>query len=299
MNSTDQPEVIGGILGCDVDVVERLVSEALSLLRGTKPPREEAVNLVQNRLGNSLRSAIGGVRMPGPDDFLKKIHYCNRRRARKLSIASLGTIVVVTLLISLEYGFPLHKGAPIAHRHYTGGQVPMGPLVIPSARTPASSRAPGTVLRDCNSANLGQLPADWREESLRVGPLWFVYGNELGYVHYDKSGRATAARGHGDQPYHLRVMIVNVAYGSIAVMRASKASHSYFHFVSSFYSGGGRRIPSGDNGFTFVGCPRTAQPSPNGKITSFNLGFDIEDGHSAPVSIWWPGLSRPVRVILM
>jgi hypothetical protein len=106
------------------------------------------------------------------------------------------------------------------------------------------------------------LGPDWRAASLKAGPLWFVDGRQSGYVHYSGphgAGRAIQRRG----PFHLIVMVVEVASGSTVVMKPAAEARPYFRFVNGFHPGGGNPLPAGDSGFTFVACPR-GQAGPNG-----------------------------------
>ena len=95
------------------------------------------------------------------------------------------------------------------------------------------------MLLTCDSANPGQLEPNWRAGSLRAGPLWFVDGRQLGYVH---DGGWQGAR-PGPCPVHGRfqlvVMIVEVTTGSTAVMKPAAAARSYFRFVDGFGPGAG------------------------------------------------------------
>ena len=147
---------------------------------------------------------------------------------------------------------------------------PGGPTAL-AAPGPSPTAAPGTVLLSCDSANWGQLGPDWRAGSLRAGPLWFVDGRQLGYVHdggWQGADRAMRRPGR----FHLVVMIVEVTSGSTVVMKPVAAARSYFRFVTGFGPGAGYQLPAGDTGFTFAACPRGA-PGPNGEVTDFNLGF--------------------------
>ena len=147
---------------------------------------------------------------------------------------------------------------------------PGGPTAL-VAPGPSPTAAPGTVLLSCDSANWGQLGPDWRAASLRAGPLWFVDGRQLGYVHDGGwQGADRAMRRSGK--FQLVVMIVEVTSGSTVVMKPAAAARSYFRFVTGFGPGAGYQLPAGDTGFTFAACPRGA-PGPNGEVTDFNLGF--------------------------
>ena len=171
---------------------------------------------------------------------------------------------------------------------------PGGPTAL-AAPGPPPTAAPGTVLLSCDSANWGQLGPDWRAGSLRAGPLWFVDGRQLGYVHDGGwQGADRAIRGPGK--FQLVVMIVEVTSGSTAVMKPAAAARSYFRFVTGFGPAAGYQLPAGDTGFTFAACPR-GTPGPNGEVTDFYLGFSIKTGRAAPVVVESSAAPRPIRVI--
>src|SRR5258707_15312662 len=73
---------------------------------------------------------------------------------------------------------------------------PRGPSTVAAAPTPSPTAAPGTFLLTCDSATWGQLESNWRAQSVRAGPLWFVGARQSGYVHYSSSrgSRRTVAR---------------------------------------------------------------------------------------------------------
>jgi hypothetical protein len=172
---------------------------------------------------------------------------------------------------------------------------PNGRSTALAAPSPSPSAVPGTVLLTCDSANPGQLGPNWRTTSLRAGPVWFVDGRQLGYVHDDGWQAATRA-----VPVHGRfqfvVMIVEVATGSTAVIQPAAAARPYFHFVDGYSSGGFDLLPAGDTGFTLAACPR-GTPGFNGAVTDFYLGFSIQPGRAAPVDVWSPARPHPIRVI--
>jgi hypothetical protein len=151
------------------------------------------------------------------------------------------------------------------------------------------------VLLSCDSANWGQLGPDWRAGSLRAGPLWFVDGRQLGYVHdggWQGADRAMPRTGK----FQLVVMIVEVTSGSTVVMKPAASARSYFRFVTGFGPAAGYQLPAGDTGFTFAACPR-GTPGPNGEVTDFYLGFSIKTGRAAPVVVESSAAPRPIRVI--
>jgi hypothetical protein len=197
-------------------------------------------------------------------------------------VAAVALIAVITTLVLSEGGrrhAVLPPGGPTA-------------LAIPG---PSPTAAPGTVLLTCDSANPGQLAPDWRAGSLRAGPLWFVDGRQLGYVHFDGwpgADRAVPRQGN----FRFVVMIVEVTTGSTVVMKPAAAARSYFRFVDGFGPGSGNQLPAGDTGFTFAACPR-GTPGPNGQVTDFYLGYSIEPGRAALVEVHPSAMPHSVQVI--
>jgi hypothetical protein len=174
------------------------------------------------------------------------------------------------------------------------------PPTTPAATAPATlaaplpqpAAAPGTVLLGCDSETPGQLAPDWRTASLRAGPVWFVDGRRIGYVH-ENAWHSAAAAGHGTLQFV--VMIVEVTTGTTAVIKPEAAATRYFHFVVGF-SPAGIRLPAGDTGFTLAACPAGTR-GVNGAVTDFYLGFATEPGWAAPVDVSSPGMPRPIRLI--
>lgn len=171
---------------------------------------------------------------------------------------------------------------------------PRGPAAL-AAPEPSPAAAPGTVLLTCDSANPGQLGPDWRAGSLRAGPLWFVAGRQLGYVHYGNWLGADRVV-YRDSNFHFVVMIVEVMTGSTVVMKPAAVARSYFRFVDGFGPGAGHRLPAGDTGFTFAACPRGTS-GPNGQVTEFYLGYSIKTGRAAPVEVQSSAIPQPIETI--
>jgi hypothetical protein len=198
------------------------------------------------------------------------------------AVAAVALIAVITTLVLSEGG----------RRHAVS---PPGGPTASAAPGPPPTAAPGTVLLTCDSANPGQLGPDWRAGSLRAGPLWFVDGRQLGYVHYDGLPGADRAA-HRQGKFRFVVMIVEVTTGSTVVMKPAAGARSYFRFVDGFGPGSGNQLPAGDTGFTFAACPR-GTPGPNGQVTDFYLGYSIEPGRAALVELRPSAMPHPIQVI--
>jgi hypothetical protein len=201
---------------------------------------------------------------------------------RWLAVLAATGLVAAVIALSLTGG---------GHRAASPG----GRSTALAAPSPSPSAVPGTVLLTCDSATPGQLGPNWRATSLRAGPVWFVDGRQLGYVHDDGWQASTpAVPVHGG--FQFVVMIVEVTTGSTAVIQPAAAARSYFYFVDGFSSGGFDLLPAGDTGFTIAACPR-GTPGANGAVTDFYLGFSIKPGRAAPVDVRSPAIPHPIRVI--
>jgi hypothetical protein len=197
-------------------------------------------------------------------------------------LAVTGLIGAVVALVLTGGGG--HAASPARHQAALAAPAP-----------PPPSAVPGTVLLTCDSAVPGQLGLNWRAMSLRAGPVWFVDGRQLGYVHEDgRYAATTAAPVHGKSGF--AVMIVEVTTGSTAVLKPAAAAQSYFHFVDGYSPAGYDQLPGGDTGFTLAACARGTSGF-NGAVTDFYLGFSIETGRAAPVDVRSPAMSHPIHVI--
>jgi hypothetical protein len=180
-----------------------------------------------------------------------------------------------------------------------GGNRAVPPTGRPSALAapaPSPSAVPGTILLTCDAASPGQFDPNWRAASLRAGPVWFVDGRQLGYVHEDGwQAAAPAVPVHGR--FQFVVMIVEVTTGSTAIIKPEAAARRYFHFVDGYSDAGYDQLPAGDTGFTLAACP-PGTPGFNGAVTDFYLGFSIQPGRAAPVDVRSPAMPQPIRVIL-
>ena len=197
-------------------------------------------------------------------------------------VAAVALIAVITTLV-LSQGGRRHTVSP-----------PGGPTAL-AAPGPSPTAAPGTVLLTCDSANPGQLEPNWRAGSMRAGPLWFVDGRQLGYVHYDGWPGADRAAPRQSK-FRFVVMIIEVTTGSTVVMKPAAAARSYLRFVDGFGPGAGNQLPAGDTGFTFAACPRGTR-GPNGQVTDFYLGYSIETGRAALVEVHPSAMPHPIKVI--
>lgn len=206
--------------------------------------------------------------------------------------AAIGLIAGVIALALTGGG--KHAGLRSARPTTPAATAPTAAPATLAAPLPHPTAAPGTVLLGCDSATPGQLAPDWRTASLRAGPVWFVDGRQIGYVHGNAWHSATAAAaGHGTLQFV--VMILEVTTGTTAVIKPEASATRYFHFVTG-YSPAGNQLPAGDTGFTLAACPPGTRGL-NGAVTDFYLGFATEPGWAAPVDVSSPGMPSPIRLI--
>lgn len=172
-------------------------------------------------------------------------------------------------------------------------------IVVPQAPPPTSARGsrprtvPGTLLLTCDAVLWGQLQPDWRAGSLRVGPLWFVAGRQLGYAHLGRAAPAGRTR-----PIHataIRVeMLVHVDGGATAAIRVAAGAPRGFRFTEAGLDSADMP-PAADRGFTLASCSRDAGHSPIW-TDFFDLGFTAVPGRAVSVEIWTSPSARPVWV---
>jgi hypothetical protein len=179
---------------------------------------------------------------------------------------SLTTVLVAAVVAVLVFVVADSLGAGSAD----SGHSAYSSIVVPQGSVPLSHAAPNTVLLTCKQANWGQLPTDWRSQSLVVGSSWLVYARQLRYASY---GQRTFSNASAPASLGLQPLIVEVNYGSTTILKVASQSRSFFRFVSGFNAAQAYNLPNGDVGFTLVGCPRTFPPGPNGNVTDFSIGY--------------------------
>ena len=117
-------------------------------------------------------------------------------------------------------------GAP-PHQVITASRSPLisavsglGPVPGPSPVGPPVRRAAGTVLRECQDANNGQISRHWRTQSLHAGPVWFVYAKVPGVW----SGQPPAAA----RPPGPQAGVIAIRAGQRAVVRVTGPARARF-----------------------------------------------------------------------
>ena len=172
-------------------------------------------------------------------------------------------------------------------------------LIFTNAPTPIAATAyaivpavaaPGTVLMTCDTDSTGELGANWRAGSLRVGSLWLVGGRQSGYVRLGRARQPGLATAAGSTQLRAWEMLVHVDAGSAVVMRPAAGTRSYFHFWHD--PGDGSHQSLGDKGFTFAPCPAFER---GGVVTDFyDVGYSLAPGRTASVEVWTSPSARPV-----
>ena len=120
-----------------------------------------------------LRAAMAAAAEPAPAGLLDGIHRRHRRHVRRVATACVAVVAVGVAGTLVTRGLTRRPGWPGPGRHRPGRHRPGGqPAPAPSS---TGTGAPGTVLRDCPSANGGTLGSTWKADSVHAGPVWFIY----------------------------------------------------------------------------------------------------------------------------
>jgi hypothetical protein len=238
-------------------------------------------------LERRLRAAMIAADEQPPANLMQQIRRRHRRHVRRVSFACVAVAVSIAI-----------TAPPVAHAllagHPAGGR-PVGPAstgpVSGSSTPPVAPTGPSA---DGCQASAGALPRDWRGSSLRVGPVWFAYDRSQGYVHLGSS--PGDHRGSGQ--LEVGVMIVEVDYGSRAVLTVDPGARSYFRLLNGFNDGSGPYpLSAGLTSLTLVSCPPGTSPGDNGPVSDYYLGFIIKMGSDALVDVRTSAFARPIPVI--
>lgn len=138
----------------------------------------------------------------------------------------------------------------------------------------------------CQVSVWRKLDPDWRTGSLRAGPLWFVGGRRLGYVHLGRDATAAGtADGHATSSRELDVLM-HLDPGANAMMRVNAGAAAHFKFLDKQFAG--------DMGLILSACP--VSDGVAGFTDFYQLQFSIAAGHTASVELWTSTSARPVWV---
>jgi hypothetical protein len=230
-------------------------------------------------LERRLRAAMLAATERPPANLLQEVRRRHRRHVRRVSAAC--AVVVVALAIAVP---------PVAHALRTGPRPqihPAGPATSPTV--PANST--GSCQPDA-----GALTTTWRDGSLQAGPIWFAYARIQGYVHLSGAPDAPRSAHRGTGQLAVGVMIVEVGYGSRAVLTVAPGARTYFRFLNGFAKGSSYSLADGVDSLTLAGCPPGTPPGDNGRVSDYYLGFVIRIGSDAPADVSTSASTRPIQV---
>jgi hypothetical protein len=239
-----------------------------------------------------LRAAMAAAAEPAPAGLLDGIHRRHRRHVRRVATACVAVVAVGVAGTLVTRGI-LATG-PAGPGPGGSGPAATGPAVSPAA-VPSSTAtgAPGTVLRDCQSANGGTLGSHWKALSVHAGPVWFIYARPATPSHQLAVGRTRAS-----------AMAIAVRNGHTAVVTAPPSLGGRFRFLASFNGGGTPyTLSEGAPGLTLGGCPAIpvghripARYAPG--LTMFWEGFVTDLRGCIPLDVRASSGSPPVRVTI-
>ena len=226
---------------------------------------------VERRLRTAMHAAVDGL--PPPADLLQQVRLRRRRhRVRSAAAAVAAACVLAVPPVTLA----LH-----GHGGQTGGA---------GTPAPAARAAPGTVLDACASQTGSPLGREWRQQSVRVGPFWFIGLRE-----------ANASR-HGPGQVALGGMEVAVRDNARAWVTVAGAARGYFRFLfrpSDFTDGvdGHYTMADGEAGVSFAGCPPDQAYNWPPGYTAWG-GYFLVAGPPRCISfdIWTGARGRPARI---
>ena len=171
-----------------------------------------------------LRAAMAAAAEPAPAGLLDGIHRRHRRHVRRVATACVAVAAVGIAGTVVTRG--ILAAGPAGRGPGGSGPVATGPAVSPAA-VPSSTAtgAPGTVLRDCQSANGGTLGSNWKAQSVHAGPVWFIYARP---ATPSPSHRLTVGKTRAS------AMVIAVRNGRTAVVTAAPSLGGRFRFLAVF-----------------------------------------------------------------
>ena len=231
-------------------------------------------------LERRLHAAMLAAAERPPANLLQEVRRRHRRHVRRVR-AACAAVVAAALAIAVPPVTHALRTAPPPQIH------PAGPAITPTApANPAGSCQP----------DAGALTATWRDGSLQAGPIWFAYARIQGYVHLSGAPDAPRSAHRGTGQLAVGVMIVEVGYGSRAVLTVAPGARTYFRFLNGFAKGSSYSLADGVDSLTLAGCPPGTPPGDNGRVSDYYLGFVIRIGSDAPAEVSTPASTRPVQV---
>lgn len=195
-----------------------------------------------------LRAAMAAAAGPPPAGLLDGIRRRHRRHVRRVTRACVAVVAFGLAGTLVSRGVLASPGG--------GGPAPAGPAGTGQASVPPASTAspapaaPGTVLRDCQSANPGTLGPDWKAQSVHAGPVWFIYA------------RPGSIRSPGHPPasgkVRVNAMIIAVSNAHSAVVTGIPGLGGRLRFLANVSAGQRASLAQGAPGLTLAGCPAAA-----------------------------------------
>jgi hypothetical protein len=276
-------------------VLERAGRRWWWLTRGGRDPERAVLRLLVRASGrgdlpdlDQLAAATAG--RPGEPgawsaaDLLAAVDRKRVRHARR-RLAACGVAGVVVLAAAAWPVTSALRGAPPPRRSHLVARAwivsGLGSVPVPSPFGPPVSGAAGTVLRECADANNGDLSKDWRAQSVRAGPVWFVFASSRGG--WPVSRRLAHGRVAG------QAAVIAIQAGQRAVVRVTGPARTRFRFLPGFNSTNVYRRRSGLPGLTLGGCPSL--------FTMFWQGY-ISTGRCVPLVVQALPHGRPVHITL-
>jgi hypothetical protein len=241
-----------------------------------------------------LRAAMATAAEPPPAGLLDGIRRRHRRHVRRVGVACVAAVAVVGIAA------PLVTRGILAGPAGTGpaGPAASSPPVTISSTVPTSppARAPGTVLRDCQSNNNGTLGSNWKAYSVHAGPVWFIYARTKGNPPSGQrltTGKLTAS-----------AMVIAISNGRTAVVTVASPAREGFRFLPSFHGNAAPyTLAEGARSLTLAGCP--AGPAGTGipesyapGLTMFWQGYVTDLRGCIPLEVRTSPASPPIRVAL-
>jgi hypothetical protein len=172
---------------------------------------------------------------------------------------------------------------------YVGPSAAASQQVCPVFCGPPSSparAAPGTVLYGCESANGGEQEiTGYRAQSIRAGPVWFVWARQ--------KGQWAPSKPLGNGQVQANGVPVAVRAGATVVVRVAPAARSRFRFLSGFNTTDRYGPHAGTSGLTLAACPASYL----GPVTVFWIGYLDRALSCVPFEVSVAG-RQPVRVAL-
>ena len=272
---------------------ERQVLRMLARASGRRdlPAPDELARAAGAKAGGPPEPSVGPESDWPASVLLATVAERRARHARRRAVACGVAGVVVLAGAAWPVTSALRGGPPGGappHQAITASRSPLisavsglGSVPGPSPVGPPVRRVAGTVLRECQDANNGQISRHWRTQSLHAGPVWFVYAKVPGVW----SGSRPLPHGRlGGQ-----AGVIAIRAGQRAVVRVTGPARARFRFLPGFDSSDVYTLRGGLPGLTLGGCPSV--------FTMFWQGY-ISSVGCVPLVVRPLPHGRPVHITL-